>query len=77
MELIDKKEIINMIEFREQIKKRQHEKQEYEVAELICLGCLKRWIGVYPTKSLLKDGECECGAVGLIIKTGQTIEEEL
>lgn len=49
---------------------------EHEVAELICLGCRKRWIGVYPTSSPLKDAECECGAVGLIIKTGQTINED-
>lgn len=48
----------------------------YEVAELICLGCYSRWIGVYRQDSPLKDLECECGAKGLIIKTGQTIESE-
>lgn len=46
----------------------------HEVAELICLKCLSRWIGVYPDKTLLKDLECKCGAVGYVIKTGQTIE---
>lgn len=46
----------------------------HEVAELICLGCHSRWIGAY--HGLLKDAVCECGAKGLIIKTGQTIEEE-
>ncbi len=48
--------------------------KEHEVAELICLKCLNRWIGVYPTSVPLKDAECECGAKGFIIKTGQTIE---
>lgn len=52
-----------------------HENQEHEVAELICLKCLNRWIGVYPSKALLKDAECECGAIGFIVKTGQTILE--
>lgn len=46
---------------------------EHEVAELICLKCLQRWIGVYYTP--LKEIVCECGAKGYIIKTGQTIEE--
>lgn len=50
--------------------------QPHEVSELICLKCLHRWIGVYPTKTLLKDLECECGAIGYVIKTGQTIDEE-
>lgn len=72
----DKKEILNILELKEQAKQRQYEEQEHEVAELICLGCRKRWIGVYPSAFLLKDAECECGAVGLIIKTGQTIEVE-
>lgn len=48
----------------------------HEVAELICLVCHKRWIGVYPQKTLLKDLECKCGSVGYVIKTGQTIESE-
>lgn len=51
------------------------ENEEHEVAELICLKCLSRWIGVYPSKSWLKNAECTCGAVGYIIKTGQNIEE--
>lgn len=48
----------------------------HEVAELICLKCLHRWIGVYPQSTLLKDLECKCGEVGYVIKTGQTIESE-
>lgn len=49
---------------------------EHEVSELICLKCLNRWIGVYPSKTLLKQLECKCGAIGYVIKTGQTIESE-
>ena len=49
---------------------------EHEVSELICLKCLHRWIGVYPSATLLKDIECKCGAVGYVIKTGQTLEDE-
>lgn len=45
-----------------------------EIAELICLKCQKRWIGVYPHDQWLKNSICECGAKGLIIKTGQTLE---
>lgn len=48
---------------------------EYEVAELICLKCLKRWIGVYPSELPLKDIECKCGKVGYVIKTGQTLPD--
>ena len=51
----------------------------HEVCEVVCLKCLHRWIAVYPTQTLLKDLECQCGCVGYIIKTGQTIgrEEEI
>ncbi len=45
----------------------------HEVAELICVKCLRRWIGVYPTETPLKRLECECGCRGYVIKTGQTI----
>ena len=48
---------------------------EHEVAELICLKCLDRWIGVYPQETLLKDLECKCGAIGYVIKTGQTLKD--
>jgi hypothetical protein len=48
----------------------------HEVSEVICLKCLHRWIAVYPTSTLLKDLECKCGAVGYVIKTGQTVEQE-
>ena len=48
----------------------------HEVSELICLKCYSRWIGVYPQETLLKKLECKCGAVGFVIKTGQTIERD-
>jgi len=47
----------------------------HEVAELICLKCLNRWIGVYPKETQLKDLECKCGAIGYVIKTGQTLQD--
>lgn len=50
--------------------------ETYEVGEVICLRCLHRWIDVHPTSVPLKDLECKCGAVGYIIKTGQTVEDE-
>lgn len=39
--------------------------EPHEIAELICILC-----------HLLKDIECKCGAVGCVIKTGQTLEEK-
>ena len=48
--------------------------KNYEIAELICLKCFDRWIGVYNLP--LKELECKCGARGYIIKTGQTIESK-
>lgn len=47
---------------------------EYKIAELICLKCKKRWIGVFPTTLLLKDIECTCGEKGYVIKTGQSLD---
>jgi len=47
---------------------------EYEVAELMCLKCKHRWIGVYPTTLLLKDIECTCGKKGYVINTGQSLD---
>lgn len=48
---------------------------EYEVCELMCLKCLDRWVGVFPSENALKDMECQCGAKGYIIKTGQTLPD--
>lgn len=47
----------------------------HEIAELICLKCFNRAIHVLPESTLLKDLECKCGAIGYLIKTGQTIIE--
>lgn len=48
----------------------------HEVSELICLKCFRRAIHAYPISTLLRDLECECGEVGYLIKTGQTLEGE-
>ena len=48
---------------------------EHEVAELICLKCLNRWIGVYPSETPLNQLECKCGEVGYVIRTGQTLPD--
>lgn len=45
----------------------------HNVAEVICLKCLHRWIAVYPTETLLKELECPCGEIGYVIKTGQEV----
>ena len=52
------------------------ENQPHEVAEVICLKCLNRWIAVFPSKCWLKDLECTCGSKGYVIKTGQILEKE-
>lgn len=48
---------------------------EHEVSELICLKCLNRWMGVYPSELPLKDIECKCGEIGYVIKTGQILPD--
>ena len=60
-----KKKVIDIIEYK-----------PHAVSELICLACQERWIGVYPANALLKDMVCKCGVKGLIIKTGQPLEDE-
>ena len=48
----------------------------HDVAEVICLKCLKRHIAVYPMGTLLKDMECPyCEEIGYIIMTGQEVSE--
>lgn len=47
----------------------------HNVAELMCLKCLNRWIGVYPEDLALKDIECKCGERGYVIKTGQDLPD--
>lgn len=48
--------------------------EEHEVAELMCVKCKRRWIGVYPSSLPLKDIECQCGEKGYVIKTGQSLD---
>lgn len=44
---------------------------EHKVSEVICVKCLKRWICVRPSKTLLIELECpNCGS-GYVIETGQ------
>ena len=49
----------------------------HKVSEVVCLGCLKRWIAVRPTTTLLKNLECpECNKQGYVIETGEIIDTE-
>lgn len=51
-------------------------KEPHEVCELICVKCFYRYIGVFHTKTLLKDMECpNCEEFGHLIKTGQDLQE--
>lgn len=53
------------------------EKMPHKVSEVICVRCLKRWIGVRPEGTKLKDLECPgCHMTGAVIETGEEIEEE-
>ena len=48
----------------------------FEVAEMICLMCLKRFIDVRPVGILLKNIECPgCHRSGFIIETGEYMTE--
>lgn len=47
-----------------------------ELSELICLKCYYRWVELYDVSLTLRKMRCtNCGDVGYIIKTGQTIPE--
>jgi DNA-directed RNA polymerase subunit RPC12/RpoP len=47
------------------------------VSEVMCWKCGKRWIAVYPEKTLLKELECPaCGHTGYAFLTGQDVEDE-
>ena len=70
----DNYEVVNASDISDLLTEILYDKDSpHEVAELICLKCYSRWIGVYPLNALLKEAECICGAKGYIIKTGQTI----
>lgn len=45
----------------------------HRISEVICLKCLHRWVAVRPETTLLKILECQCGAVGFVIETGELI----
>ena len=65
-----------MISIEEYLEKKSAN-EPHEVAEVICLKCLHRWIGVWNEKTLLKQLQCpSCNDVGYVIKTGQSITEE-
>ena len=45
-------------------------------AELICVRCYERWIGVWPEGVLLKELSCpSCRMKGAVISTGQFLED--
>lgn len=47
-------------------------------AELICINCKERWIGVWPEELWLKDLTCpNCKQKGYVITTGQDLMEDL
>lgn len=50
----------------------------FEVAEMICLGCFKRFVDVRPVGVLLKNLECpRCHRTGLIIETGEYLADAM
>ena len=53
------------------------ENMEHEVAELMCVKCMYRWIGAFPSSVSLKEIECPCGETGYVIKTGQTLPDDI
>jgi len=62
--------VVNLQEYKE-------ENAPHEVAELICLHCMKRWISAHPKGSWVGRWACpKCGKVGGIIYTGQPLDNE-
>lgn len=54
-----------------------NENKPHCTAELMCVNCLHRWIGVWPADTWLKDLLCpHCNHVGGVITTGQLLEED-
>jgi len=66
--------IINIEDFRKKNNKKDESSEPHNVAELMCLVCFKRWIGIWNAKIMLKDLLCKCGAEGSIINTGQELD---
>lgn len=51
--------------------------QPHEVRETMCWRCGRRWIAVYPEKTLLKELECPgCHEKGFAFATGQTLPND-
>ena len=66
-------EPVNTIEVAEAV---EESSSGFEVAEMICLMCLKRFIDVRPVGTLLKNLECPgCHKTGYIIETGEYMTE--
>ena len=49
--------------------------RQFEVSEVICVKCYKRWIAARERGILLKDIECPNCGPGYVINTGQTLDE--
>jgi Zn finger protein HypA/HybF involved in hydrogenase expression len=53
------------------------EHRPHSVSEIMCVKCYKRYIGVVPAGTLLKDLECpQCHEAGYAIRTGEIIKDE-
>ena len=48
----------------------------HQTAELICLKCLHRYMGVWPVGTWLKELDCETCGPGYVVKTGQDLEDK-
>lgn len=78
----DKKEIMNLIKYKKMLGGRRmgevidiNKDKPHIVSELICVKCSRRWIGVRPQETLLKNIECpDCKECGGVIETGQDME---
>ena len=46
------------------------------VSEVMCVKCLRRWIGIYPESVWLKELECENCGPGFVISTGQLLDNQ-
>ena len=65
-----------ILDYIERMEKMEAQKP-HTVSEVICVKCLKRWICVRPSNTLLKDLECEnCGRIQSVIETGQVLDTE-
>ena len=50
----------------------------HTLAELMCVSCLNRWVGAFPSEKWLDELECpHCFRTGFIINTGQKLDEKI